>query len=556
VAIVLSHRAPLASTSFATFVAATLVAAACGSTSKTETLTTPSPVKCTVEAAADGPPFSAAGGSGSVRVAANRDCQWAAKTDASWVTIAQPTEGQGEGAVRFSVAANADSASRSASISVNNQRLDIPQAGKPCEVSVSSNHESIDGAGGNLSVSVRASADSCQWTASSGVSWIAIVSGPEGHGSGTVSLHVDPVTGPPRSGNVTIAGQTVQVDQGTGCSLAIGTDTVSIDSAGGDRQVAVTAKAGCTWTAQSQTPWIAITSAASGSGAGVVAFRIAASDGPTRSGTLVVAGRTVTVTQSPGCGYSISPSNLTVTAQAATTSVQVDSGAGCAWTAASAVPWISVASSASGNGRGQVQIAIAGNDGPARTGTITIAGQSLTIAQSGGCSYTVVAASQSLGGNGGAVAATVTTAAGCAWTASASVDWITMAPAAGVGPGQTTLAVTANASAPRTGSVTIAGRTLTVSQASLCNWTFAPRSHELQASGGTGNVLVFVSGACSWTAVPNVPWIRITAGGSGTGAGLLQFLVAANSGASRTGLIAIGGENYVVSQSGSGDSQK
>jgi hypothetical protein len=69
-------------------------------------------------------------------------------------------------------------------------------------------------------------------------------------------------------------------------------------------------------------------------------------------------------------------------------------------------------------------------------------------------------------------------------------------------------------------------------------------------------VLVFVSGACSWTAVPNVSWIQITAGGSGTGAGLLQFLVAANAGAARTGLIAIGGENYVVSQSGSGDSQK
>jgi hypothetical protein len=150
----------------------------------------------------------------------------------------------------------------------------------------------------------------------------------------------------------------------------------------------------------------------------------------------------------------------------------------------------------------------------------------------------------------------VTTAAGCAWTASASVDWITVAPATGVGSGQTTLAVTPNASAPRTGGVTIAGRTLTVSQASLCTWAFAPPSHELPASGGTGNVLVFVSGACSWTAVPNVSWIRITAGGAGTGAALLQFLVAANSGAARTGLIALGGENYVVHQSGSGDSPR
>jgi hypothetical protein len=49
-----------------------------------------------------------------------------------------------------------------------------------------------------------------------------------------------------------------------------------------------------------------------------------------------------------------------------------------------------------------------------------------------------------------------------------------------------------------------------------------------------------------------VSWIRITAGGSATGSALLQFLVDGNSGAGRTGLIAIGGENYVVHQSGSG----
>jgi hypothetical protein len=75
--------------------------------------------------------------------------------------------------------------------------------------------------------------------------------------------------------------------------------------------------------------------------------------------------------------------------------------------------------------------------------------------------------------------------------------------------------------------------------------------HELPASGGSGNVLVFVTGACSWTAVPNVPWIRITAGGSGVGGALLQFLVDANSGAARTGIIALGGEDYVVRQGGS-----
>jgi hypothetical protein len=620
----------------ATVVAAALVASACGSSSNTEALTSPSTSKCTIQAATDGPSFPAAGGSGTVRIGANRDCQWAAQTDAPWVTLVPPATGQGDGSVQFSVAANGDAVSRTGSLSINDQRLQISQAGKPCELTVSSNHESVDGSGGSLTITVRASADTCAWTASSSASWISIMSGGSGRGNGTVTLHVDPVTGPPRTANVTIAGQNVQVDQGTGCSYAIGADTFNVDAAGGERQLPVTTSAGCAWTAQTQAPWITITGGAAGTGPGVVVFRVAGTDGPGRSGTLIVAGRTVTVTQSLGCSSTISPASLSVPAQAATTGVQVAAGAGCAWTAASAVSWISIASGASGNGPGTVQVATAVNDGPARTGTITIAGRSLSVAQAPGCAYTVSPASlsvpapaattavqvgsaagctwtaasavswisiasgasgngpgtvqvatavndgpartatitiagrslsvtqasgcsyivaptsQAVGGTGGPVVASVTAGAGCAWNASSNVDWITVAPTSGVGTGQLTLIVTPDAAAPRTGSVIIAGRTVSVSQASLCTWAFAPPSHELPASGGTGNVLVFVTGACSWTAVPNVSWIRITAGGSATGPALLQFLIDANPGADRTGLIAIGGENYVVHQSGTG----
>jgi len=78
-----------------------------------------------VQATADGPSFPAAGGSGSIRIGTTRDCQWAVKTDASWVTVAQPSEGQGEGSVRFSVTANDDPASRTAGITINDQRVDL-----------------------------------------------------------------------------------------------------------------------------------------------------------------------------------------------------------------------------------------------------------------------------------------------------------------------------------------------------------------------------------------------------------------------------------------------
>jgi hypothetical protein len=546
-------RSPsLSFTALTTLVVGTLVAAACGSSSQTESLTSPSSTKCALQVTADSPSFPASGGSGSVRITATRDCQWSAKTDASWLSIASPAQGQGEGTVKFSAGTNTDATSRTAAIAVNDQRLEISQAGKPCELIVSSNHESVDGAGGDLSVHVRASAESCAWTASSSVPWISIVSGRDGHGNGTATFHVEPMTGPPRTGNVTIAGQSVQVDQGSTCNYAIGADTFGVDSSGGERQVAVTAPAGCPWTAQSQTTWIAITSGGTGSGPGIVVFRVAAGDGPGRSGTLIVAGRTITVTQSLGCTYSIAPASINVGAQSISTAIQVEAGTTCAWSATSGVPWITIASAANGSGRDQVQIAIAANDGPARSGTITIAGRSLAVAQAAGCTYSVQPLSQDVGGGGGNVVVSVSTAAGCSWSASSAVDWITISSASG-DAAQATLTVKPNASPPRTGTVTVAGRTVTISQASLCRWLFAPPSHEFSAAGGNGNVLVFVTGSCSWTAVPTVPWIQITAGGSGIGGGLLQFVVPANSGPSRTGTITIGGQDYMVYQGGVGD---
>ena len=541
--------------------AATLVSAACGSSSQTETLTAPTSNKCSLQITADGAPFPAGGGPGTIHVTANRECQWTAKTDSTWVTMTQPTDGQGDGSVRFSVAVNADSNSRSASVAVNDQRLDIAQAGSPCALGVSSNHESVDRAGGNVSIDVRSTGTSCAWTATSNVSWIAVTSGREGRGSGTVTLHVDALTGASRSGTLTIAGQSVQIDQGTGivsgpgCTYSVATTTLHVDGSGGDQQIAVTAPAGCAWTAESRSSWITITSGATGTGSGAAKFHIASSDGPERSGVVVVANSAITVVQSLSCTYSIAPSNIAIGAQAASSTVQVQTGVGCAWTASSAVPWISIASGASGNGPGPVQVAAAANDGPSRSATITIAGHSATLTQANGCTYSVAPASQSVGGGGGNVTATVTAGAGCSWSASSAVDWVIVGASSGSGSGPVVLTVKPNATAPRTGTVSIAGHTVTINQASQCSWSFAPTSTDLPRSGGTGNVLVLVSGACSWTAVANAPWIQITAGASGTGNGLLQFVVPSNPNAARSGVVTIGGVDYNVHQAGSGDSQ-
>jgi hypothetical protein len=68
----------------------------------------------------------------------------------------------------------------------------------------------------------------------------------------------------------------------------------------GHDTVAVSTGTGCAWTATSNAAWIALTSGASGTGRGTVAFSIDRNRGQARTGTLTIAGHTFTVQQKKG----------------------------------------------------------------------------------------------------------------------------------------------------------------------------------------------------------------------------------------------------------------
>lgn len=83
------------------------------------------------------------------------------------------------------------------------------------------------------------------------------------------------------------------------------------------------------------------------------------------------------------CSYTVSPLSLAFGPEAAAGSIQVTAGGECAWTAASQASWISVVSGSSGAGDGAVGIALTANaSGAARTGTLTVAGRTVTVSQS------------------------------------------------------------------------------------------------------------------------------------------------------------------------------
>ncbi len=83
------------------------------------------------------------------------------------------------------------------------------------------------------------------------------------------------------------------------------------------------------------------------------------------------------------CTYSISPSSQSFDSVGGAASVSVTAPSGCSWTATSNAAWITITAGASGSGNGSVSYSVATNAGTARTGTMTIAGQTFTVTQSG-----------------------------------------------------------------------------------------------------------------------------------------------------------------------------
>ena len=505
----------------------------------------------------------ASGGTDSVTVTAQGDCAWTAVSQSPWITVTSGAAGRGTGHVSLTIAANSG-ATRVGLVTIGGQTYVVTQSSGGsggCSYSLDSNGFSAPGVGGSTTVGVSAPAG-CAWTASSGISWIVVAAGGVGNGSGAATLAIAANTGAARSGSVIVAGQAFTVSQAAvapGCSYALSAADHSAPAAGGTTAVDVSAGSGCAWTAASQASWLTISNGAVGGGNGTVTFSIAANSGGQRSGTATIAGQTFTVNQAaatPGCSYGLSATDHSAAAAGGTTAVDVSAGSGCAWTATSQASWLTITNGAAGSGNGTVTLSIGANTGGQRSGTATIAGRTFTVTQaqpvSQPCTYDLSASEQSVPSTGGPASVTVSAGGGCAWTASSQASWITIASgASGSGNGTVTLAVALNLSGERSGSVTIAGRTHTITQASgllPCSYAIDPTDASSGAGGGTQQIAVIAGLTCTWQAQSHASWITVTSGANGLGNGTVRLTVASNGGGQRTGTVTIAGQTFTVTQ--------
>ncbi|MFY9610702.1 MAG: PQQ-binding-like beta-propeller repeat protein [Blastocatellia bacterium] len=169
------------------------------------------------------------------------------------------------------------------------------------------------------------------------------------------------------------------------------------------------------------------------------------------------------------------------------------------------------------------------------------------------CSYSINPLSRSFTSSGGQGSVDVTAPDGCGWTATSNAAWIVVTSnASSSGDGLVTYTLRENfATTSRTGTISIAGQTLTVRQdgISICSFSISPANKSFPRKGGTGTVNVAATSGCGWTATSNAGWLTVTSGASATGNGVVTYSVSVNtSNLARVGTILTAGKTFTVKQ--------
>lgn len=138
---------------------------------------------------------------------------------------------------------------------------------------------------------------------------------------------------------------------------------------------------------------------------------------------------TIDVTSGPaGCTYGVTPLEAQIPDTGGPGAAKITVAEGCAWTSTANDPWLTIATGATGSGPGTVSYTAAATTAGPRQGTLTVAGQTVTVKQlSAPCAYTLTPKTNAIQASGGtnSIAVDVTAGAPCPWVASSPVAWVT-----------------------------------------------------------------------------------------------------------------------------------
>jgi hypothetical protein len=317
---------------------------------------------------------------------------------------------------------------------------------------------------GSGSIALTTSSN-CNWTVASGAPWLTITSSPSGSGRSTITYqYASNANSPARVATITAGEATFTLQQESGCVYTISPPSASVGAAGGDVVFTITTSPPCPWSATAPPSWLTFVSPTSGTGSGSITLSAAANQGPSRDAGVYINGTYHNVHQASGCTYFTQPTSVAMPASGGEGVISITASSDCAWSSSTSTSWIQLTAGLSGQGSGTTAYTVLPNNtGSARTGTMVVAGNVVTVRQSADncvyefsplwASYTAAAAT-----------GTVTVTSACAWEAfvesgSAFLKIISTTPTT------LTYSVAANTvGTGRSGTIRIAGRAINITQ--------------------------------------------------------------------------------------------
>lgn len=362
----------------------------------------PSP-SCTFAVSPAGATLPPTGGSTTLHVSTAATCAWTARAESAWLTVS-PGGGTGPADVTVTAAANEATDPRTGRVIVAERDLSISQEGRApavCEYLVDPERETFEAEAGRARINVQTGPE-CSWTARAMAQWVTITRG-SGTGPGIVEYEVPEFTGSQaRETQIVIGDRSVLVHQDPpvpeACAYGVDIVNATLHWHGGGVDVTLTTGERCRWTAETDAPWLQLTTPAAGEGPTVVSVRTDSfTQDATRASALMLrwptatAGQNVWVTQE-GCRYSITAgASASFTAAGGTGDAYVIEQAlspscniPCSWTAVPTVPWIRILSGSPNAGYDRFRYEVLANTtGASRIGTIVVMGHVVTVTQGG-----------------------------------------------------------------------------------------------------------------------------------------------------------------------------
>ncbi len=510
--------------------------------------------ECRIEVAPQEISLDAERSQGVAEVFADDGCQWRVQSDSPWLRIADGAHGQGDGRFVFEAEANPGDERRAileAVASAGSASIDVRQEGAECEFSVDPLSRGHNDSAQTAAVQVE-TRQGCAWTAVSDAQWLDVVEGSRGEGSGQVRYAIQANEGEDRRATLRVAGQDVSIRQeGPPCEFVLEPDSRGHTHQEAVDSIQVNVRSGCQWEASSRDDWIEILQGDHGRGSGAVLYRLSPNQGEDRQGSLVIAGRTVSIRQEgPPCDIELRPVEGSHSHREEGGGFEVLARDGCSWQAESLADWIEV-EEGDGVGAGAVLYRVADNAGADRRGAIRVGDRRFSVLQEGPpeCSVALSPEERGHGHDEQRSGFEVLTPEGCAWEASSDDDWIEIESARrNQGPGAVLYRLAANPEDDRIGSIQVAGERFLVRQEGPpCRFSIDPAQRTHGSQGETGRIEVEAPPNCRWTAQSDSSWLRVLALEE---AGLVYQVSPNPSSLQRRALISLAGHVFEVLQQG------